>query len=156
MNDVDGTSSTADDTLGGEPAPLEQRVVFALRQAAILSGCLVLGGLLVDRLRPEEASARDIFTTPFLWAAALWIIVLLFHAIAFERPVNRRLEREPLLVAAGIGLVIFVVGVARFTTGPVGRRIIYLATNAIGSILFWWAITSLVALLLLAVRPAAD
>lgn len=134
------------------PKPVEERIAFALRQAAVLCACLIVGGLLVGRLRPDEAAERDIFTTPFLWAAALWIVVLLFHAIAFEHPVNRRLEREPLFIAGAIGVAIFVIGVARFTTGPTGRRIIYLATNAIGSILFWWAITSLISLLVLQLR----
>ncbi len=163
MNDADTSDSAVDSGDGTEvldapspPLPLEERIVFALRQAAILSVCLIVGGLLVDRLRPEEAAIRDIFTAPFLWAAALWVLVLLFHAIAFEQPVTRRLEREPLFIAGAIGLVIFVIGVIQFTTGPTGRRIIYLATNAIGSVLFWWAITSLVMLLMLAVRPASD
>jgi hypothetical protein len=163
VNDADTSDSAVDSGDGTEvldapspPLPLEERIVFALRQAAILSVCLIVGGLLVDRLRPEEAAIRDIFTAPFLWAAALWVLVLLFHAIAFEQPVTRRLEREPLFIAGAIGLVIFVIGVIQFTTGPTGRRIIYLATNAIGSVLFWWAITSLVMLLMLAVRPASD
>lgn len=154
MTDL-GVPANDDDRVAREPRPLEERIMFALRQAAILAVCLIVGGLLVDRLRPDEATARDIFTTPFLWAAALWAIVLVFHAIAFERPVSRRLEREPLFIAGAIGVVIFVVGVARFTSGPTGRRIMYLATNAIGSVLFWWAITSLIALLILVVRPAA-
>lgn len=162
MNEAE-TSDSTDTGAGTEvldapttPLPLEERVVFALRQAAILSVCLIVGGLLVDRLRPDEAAVRDIFTAPFLWAAALWVVVLLFHAIAFEQPVTRRLEREPLLIAGAIGVAMFVTGVVRFTTGPTGRRIIYLATNAIGSVLFWWAITSLVMLLMLVVRPASD
>ncbi len=150
MNELETDNDERSDS---EPLRLEQRIVFALRQAAILSACLLLGGLLVDRLRPDEASSRDVFNTPFLWAAALWCVVLLFHAIAFERPVNRRLEREPLLIAAAIGSLIFVIGIASFTTGPLGRRLVYLATNAIGSVLFWWAITSLVMLLILVVRP---
>ena len=156
MSDTTANEPTSTESADAEPAPrpLDQRIAFALRQAAVLSVCLIVGGLLVDRLRPDEAAIRDIFTTPFLWAAALWIVVLLFHAVAFERPVNRRLEREPLLIAGGIGVAIFVIGVARFTTGPLGRRIIYLATNAIGAVLFWWAITSLVALLVLVVRPS--
>ena len=156
MSDTTANEPTSTESITVEPAPrpLDQRIAFALRQAAVLSVCLIVGGLLVDRLRPDEAAIRDIFTTPFLWAAALWIVVLLFHAVAFERPVNRRLEREPLLIAGGIGVAIFVIGVARFTTGPLGRRIIYLATNAIGAVLFWWAITSLVALLVLVVRPS--
>ncbi len=162
MNDAetsDGTDAGAEPEVLTAPKPampLEERIVFALRQAAILSVCLIVGGLLVDRLRPDEAAVRDIFTAPFLWAAALWVIVLLFHAIAFEQPVTRRLEREPLFIAGAIGLAIFVIGVIQFTTGPTGRRIIYLATNAIGSVLFWWAITSLVMLLMLVVRPAPN
>jgi len=163
VNDADTTDSTIDSgdetealAAPSPPVPLEERIVFALRQAAILSVCLIVGGLLVDRLRPDEAAVRDIFTAPFLWAAALWVLVLLFHAIAFEEPVTRRLEREPLFVAGAIGLAIFVIGVVQFTTGPTGRRIIYLATNAIGSVLFWWAVTSLIMLLALAVRPASN
>lgn len=138
------------------PTSVESRIVFALRQAVVLVLCLLVGGALVARLRPDEAVERGMVSTPFLWAAALWLIVLIFHAIAFEKSQMRRLEREPLMLAVAVGVVMFAIGVTSFGAGDAGRRILYLATNALGTILFWWAVFSLARLFWLTISPPAE
>lgn len=138
------------------PSSVESRIVFALRQAVLLVLCLLVGGALVARLRPDEAVERGMVSTPFLWAAALWLIVLIFHAIAFEKSQMSRLEREPLMLAVAVGVVMFAIGVMSFSAGDAGRRILYLATNALGTILFWWAVFSLARLFWLTISPPTE
>ena len=55
--------------------PLNGRIVFALRQAALLAVALLVAGLVTERLRPDEALDRGITSTPYLWAVVLWLIV---------------------------------------------------------------------------------
>lgn len=149
------TDTTAANTSAASNT-VEARIVFALRQAALLVVCLLVGGAVVSRMRPVEAVDRGIVATPFVWAAALWLFVLVFHAIAFERSQMRRLEREPLMFACAVGVIVFALGVANFNAGEVGRRILYLGTNAIGSVLFWWAIFSFIWLLWLTIAPSGE
>lgn len=135
-----------------QPLPLGERLGLAARQGALVAVSLIVGGAVVDRLRPDEATARDVFATPFLWAAILWLAVLVLHAVAFERSQIRHLDREPLMFAGAMGLFVFIVGVASFDAGDAGRRLLYLAANAIGAIVFWWAVASLVYLVVQIVR----
>ena len=128
------------------------RVALALRQGAVLAGCLIVGGAAVDRLRPDEAAARDIVTTPFLWGAVLSVAVLLLHAVAFEESQMRRLEREPLVLGGVAAAVTLLVGLVSFDAGSTGSRIVYLVANAVGALVFWWAIFSLAWLLFLIAR----
>lgn len=123
------------------------RLTFALRQAATLGGCLVLGGLVVERLRPEAAGDRGFISTPFFWAAGVWAALLLLDALAFRHSQVRRLDRSPLAVGGIAGVLVFLVGLAQFSAGTTGGRLSYLLGNAIGAAVFWWGIAG-VALLL--------
>jgi len=131
-----------------EPTTQASRLTLALRQVATLGGCLILGGMVVERLRPDEATgAAGYVSTPFVWAAIVWAGLLLLDALAFEQSLIRRLERTPLLVGAAVGIVVLVVGLARFTAGNTADRLPYLFGNAVGAAIFWWGIAGLAVLL---------
>ncbi|MEM7093133.1 MAG: hypothetical protein AAF567_09025 [Actinomycetota bacterium] len=132
-----------------------ERLGDALRQAAVFVAASVFGALLLDRIRPEEATDRDIFTTPYAWAAALWIVVLVFHAIAFDRPQLGAIQREPLMLALGVAIITLFIGILQFDAGSAAERFGYLLVNAVGTALFWWAAFALVQLLNRAVRSAS-
>jgi hypothetical protein len=119
-----------------------ERVVYALRQAALLAVALLVAGLVTQRLRPPEALDRGFVSTPFLWAIVLWLVVLLINAVAFHESEMRTLERVPLLAALAIGAVVFISGLIGFGDGAVSRRVIYLFANSVGAIMFWWALIS--------------
>lgn len=55
--------------------PLNGRIVFALRQAALLAVALLVAGLVTERLRPDEALDRGITSTPYLWAVVLLSLI---------------------------------------------------------------------------------
>jgi hypothetical protein len=124
-------------------APLAERIIFALRQAALLGVALLVAGLVTERLRPDQVLDRGIASTPFLWAIVLWLAALLFNAIAFERPQTRALEGLPLFAASGAGAVVFLAGLITLDGGSFGRRFIYLFATGLGAIMFWWAVLSL-------------
>lgn len=104
---------------------------------------LLVGGLVTQRLQPDQVLDRDFVATPFLWAIVLWCAVLAFNALAFERSQMRSLERAPLLAAAGIGALVFVVGLIGYDDGSFGRRVVYLFSNSLGAVMFWWAVIGL-------------
>lgn len=124
-------------------APVAERIVFALRQAALLGVALLVAGLVTERLRPDQVLDRGIASTPFLWAIVLWFAALLFNAIAFEQPRTRALEGLPLFAAAGVGAVVFLTGLITLDGGTFGRRFVYLFATSLGAIMFWWAVISL-------------
>jgi hypothetical protein len=124
-------------------APVAERIVFALRQAALLGVALLVAGLVTERLRPDQMLDRGIASTPFLWAIVLWFAALLFNAIAFDQPHTRALEGTPLFAAAGIGAVVFLTGLITLDGGTFGRRFGYLFATSLGAIMFWWAVISL-------------
>lgn len=119
------------------------RIVFAVRQGALLGVALLVAGLVTERLRPEETLDRGIASTPFLWAIVLWFAVLLFAAVAFNEPQTRALEGPPLYVAAGIGGIVFLTGLVALGDGAFARRLAYLLATSLGAVMFWWAILSL-------------
>jgi len=132
-------------------------VFQALGHSAALWVGLIIVGLVMDRLRPDELADRGFLSTPFLWTAALWTGVLLFHAVVFDESQVRRLDRSPLAVAAALGSVTFALGLRGLRgVGDVARRLLYVAANALGAVVFWWSVTSLVLLLILWVTPARD
>lgn len=131
----------------GASESVATRLIFALRQAALLGVALLVAGLVTERLRPDESLDRGIASTPFLWAIVLWAIVLLFSAIAFDEPQTHQLEGTPLYGAAGIGAVVFLTGLVALDDGSFGRRLVYLFATSLGAIMFWWAVISLVFLL---------
>ena len=123
--------------------PLNGRIVFALRQAALLAVALLVAGLVTERLRPDEALDRGITSTPYLWAVVLWLIVLLVNAFAFEESLTRALEGVPFYCGAGIGVLVFVIGLVSLDAGNFGRRLVYLFAVSVGAVMFWWAVASL-------------
>lgn len=108
---------------------------------------LLVGGVVTERLQPEQVLDRDFVATPFLWAIVVWCVVLGFNALAFERSQMRSLERVPLFVAVGIGALVFVIGLIGYDGGSLGRRIAYLFSNSLGAVMFWWAVIGFGALL---------
>lgn len=124
-------------------APTGDRVVFALRQAALLGAALLLAGLVTERLRPDAVLDRGMASTPFLLAIVVWVAVLLLHAVAFEEPEMRSLEETPLYAAVIIGAVIFVTGMISLDGGSAGRRFVYVFANSVGAVMFWWAVLSM-------------
>ena len=114
--------------------------MFALRQASLLGVALLVAGLVTERLRPDQALDRDIASAPFLWAIVVWLGVLLFGALAFDQPPTRLLEGKPLVGAAIIGAVVFVVGLVSLDDGSFGRRLVYVLANSLGAVMFWWAV----------------
>ena len=123
--------------------PVNERIVFALRQAALLAVALLVAGFVTERLRPEEALDRGIASTPYLWAIVVWLIVLLVNALAFDSSQTRAIERIPLYIATVIGAVIFLTGLVSLDAGAFGRRFVYLFATSLGAIMFWWAVCSL-------------
>lgn len=121
--------------------------MFALRQAALMAVALVMGGLVTERLRPDEAIDRGFTATPFLWAIVVWVVVLVFDLVAFDESQMRSLERTPLFAAVGIGVVVLLVGLVSYDAGSFGRRIVYLFATSLGAVMFWWGIISLAVLL---------
>ncbi len=124
-------------------APVAERIVFALRQAALLGVALLVAGLVTERLRPDQVLDRGIASTPFLWAIVLWFAALLFNAIAFEQPRTRALEGLPLYAAVGVGAAVFLTGLITLDGGTFWRRFVYLFATSLGAIMFWWAVISL-------------
>jgi len=124
-------------------APIGERIVFALRQGAILGFALLVAGLVTERLRPDEAFDRGIASTPFLWAIVVWFAVLIFSAIAFDEPQTQVLEAKPLFGAGVIGAFVFVTGLVTLDDGSFGRRLVYLVATSLGAVMFWWAVISL-------------
>ncbi len=119
------------------------RVVFALRQAALLGVALLVAGLVTERLRPDAVLDRGMASTPFLLAILVWVAVLLLHAITFEESQMRSLEQTPLYVAAIIGAFIFVTGMISLDGGSAGRRFVYVFANSVGALMFWWGALSM-------------
>jgi len=146
-------SSVADNSdVGDAPArarTLNQRLLQALRQAGLVAIALLIAGLVTERLRPDELLDRGIASTTFLWAIVAWLGVLLFNAIAFERPQIGVLEGKPLIGALTIGALVFIVGLVSLQEGSFGRRVIYLFANSLGAVMFWWALLSMTALAML-------
>lgn len=129
------------------PPTRAERLTFALRQTAALGGCLILGGMVVERLRPEAAGTRGFISTPFVWAAVIWAALLLLDALAFDHSQLRRLDRLPLAVGGIAGALVLFVGLAQFSAGTVSSRLTYVLGNAMGAAVFWWGIAGLVLLL---------
>lgn len=123
--------------------PVNERIVFALRQAAFLAVALLVAGLVTERLRPAETLDRGIASTPYLWAVVFWLVVLLVNALAFESSQTRLLEGTPLLAATAIGAFLFVTGLVSLDAGAFGRRFVYLFATSLGAVMFWWAAISL-------------
>ena len=103
---------------------------------------LVLSSM-TESSRPSEAADRDLVTSPLLWSIVVWLALLLFNALAFDRSQMRRLEGVPSVVALILGVVVFGVGAATFDDGSTGDRFRYLALSSIGVVLFWWALIGL-------------
>lgn len=144
-----------------DPAPAAKseagrqgRVIFALRQAALLAVALLVAGLVTQRLEPVDVASRGFVSTPFLWAIVLWFAVLMFHAVAFEDSQMSQLEGWPLLGGLGIGMLVFVFGLIALDSGSALRRIIFLFANSLGAVMFWWAILSLISLSIQRFNPA--
>lgn len=129
-------------------AALGDRIDHALRQGALMAVALLVAAQVTERLRPDELPDRGILDTPFLWAIVTWVAVLLFHAVAFEQSQIRSIEREPLTVAGAVAGLHLVVGIITLDGGSFGRRLVYLASNSLGALVFWWAVFSFAALLL--------
>ncbi len=119
------------------------RLLFAMRQAALMAFALLVAGLVTERLRPDETLDRGIVSTPFLWAIVVWLVVLVFNAVAFEQTQMRALENLPLYAAATIGALVFLIGLAGYDAGSFGHRLVYVFANSVGAVMFWWAIISL-------------
>ena len=119
------------------------RIVFALRQSALLGIALLVAGLVTERLRPDEALDRGMSSTPFLWAVVVWFVVLLFSAVSFDEPQTHVLEGIPFYAAAGIGALVFLTGLVTLDDGTFGRRLAYLFATSLGVIMFWWAMIGL-------------
>jgi predicted neutral ceramidase superfamily lipid hydrolase len=125
------------------PAPMGDRIVFGLRQAALLGVALLIAGLVTERLRPDAVLDRGLASTPFLVAIVVWFVVLLLHAVAFDQSQMRSLEAKPLYAAAFIGAFVFLTGVISLDSGQAGRRFIYVFANSVGAIMFWWGVISM-------------
>ena len=123
--------------------PVSERLTFAGRQAAIMAVALLILSSVTEASRPSEAADRDLVTSPFLWSIVLWMALLLFNALAFERSQMRELEGVPSLVSLALGVAFFAVGAAVFDAGSTADRMRYLALNSIGVVLFWWALIGL-------------
>jgi len=123
--------------------PIDQRIVFALRQCAFVAVALLIVGLVAARLRPAEALERGIVSTPFLWAIVVWTIVLFVNALAFDQSRMRELEQGPLYVSLILGAAVFAIGLVGFDQGDASRRMAYLLANSLGAVMFWWGLLSL-------------
>ena len=128
-------------------APVAERILFALRQAALLAVALLIAGLITERARPFEVLDRGLASTAFLWAIVVWLAVLLFNAIAFEQSQIRTIEATPLYGALAIGAFVFAAGLVSID-GSFGRRLIYALGNSLGAVMFWWGVLSLGALII--------
>lgn len=126
--------------------PSSEAVLRALRQAGLMAVALLVGGMVTERLRPEDALDRGIASTPFLWAIVVWAVVLVLDVVAFEESQMPSLERMPLYASVGIGALTFVVGLVSYDAGSFGRRVVYLFANSLGAAVFWWAVIGLAVL----------
>ncbi len=126
---------------------------FALRQGALIALALLVGGLVTERLRPDEALDRGIVATPFLWAIVVWCVVLAVNELAFDDSQMRSLERTPLIAASAIGAIVLLIGLISYDQGAFGRRLVYLLANSLGAVMFWWAIISLGSLVVRRLNP---
>ena len=132
--------------------PLNERLVFALRQAAAIAVALLVAGLVTARMRPDEVLERGGATTPFLWAIVVWLAVLIFGAVAFDRPQTDAIDTQPLYGGMIAGAIVFVVGAVSIDGGTASRRILYAFANALGAVMFWWGLFSLAYLIVRSVR----
>ena len=124
-------------------APVGERLTFALRQWAWLGFALLVAGLVTEQLRPDETLDRGIASTAFLWAIVLWLAALVFGALAFDDPQDHLLDTKPLLGAAAISTVIFLIGLVTLDGGTFARRVLYLLATGLGAVMFWWAVLSI-------------
>ena len=148
-SDLEAEDRNDDDraeNLAAEPASLNDRLLLALRQSALIGISLLVAGFVTERLRPDEVLDRGIASTPFLWAIVGWIAVLVLNALAFERSQIGVLETKPLLGAVAVGAVVFIVGLVNPQGSNFGGRVLYLFANSIGAVMFWWALFSIAAL----------
>ena len=49
----------------------------------------------------------------------------------------------PFYCGAGIGVLVFVIGLVSLDAGNFGRRLVYLFAVSVGAVMFWWAVASL-------------
>lgn len=134
------------------PVPIGDRLTSAVQLGALMTVALFIMGQLAERLRPEEHLDRGIVDTPFLWAIVIWIVTLLFHALAFEESQIRHIEREPLMAGLAVGGLLLVVGLFSTEGASFTDRFYFVFANALGAVLFWWAMFSLGSLILRRVR----
>lgn len=130
----------------------EDRVVFALRQAGLVVAVLCILWLMIVFVRPDLDSsgvgARGLFNVPMLLTVLVWPALLLFHAMAFERPRLSVVERVPLMAAIGITGILFILGALFSTASQSLRGLMWILLNSVAGGMFWWAVLGLAALVL--------
>ena len=130
------------------------RFLFTARQAGVVAICLLVAGSIVSQLRPSDVVDRGSASTPFVWAAVVWAITLIVHAVVTGQRRTTLFEREPLWLATTIAATTFTIAAFNLSSDSFGREIVYLAGLASGWLVFWWAVASLVRLLVIAWRWA--
>ncbi len=120
---------------------------IAARQCGIVIASLMLLWFAASRARPIDAADRDLISGPFKWAIALWIVLLVFNALAFRHSQIHRIENMPLLVGIAAGLASIAIGLASLDSGEFVRRLAFLILHGCGVGLLWWAISGLGVLL---------
>lgn len=135
-----------------DPAPrhpgLEERLLYAGRQFVAVALVLFLLVWVVGRIEPIPTEARGIGATPFLWALAIWALVLVLNALIFQHSQLQVIEGWPLAGAMAIGALTLVVGLLAVDAASFDRILAWSAVQAVGAVLFWWGLFSLAAVLL--------